>query len=285
MKKGALWQRLNYYCGLFRRYWNVRQTAWQHCGATRDLVDWVAPYIGPLDGKRMLEIGCGFYYPISLLLHSSGYDVVASDKEYIGANVAFPVKLWQLWRRGGLEPLTRHIVFDAFIGWRLRREMQKLWRHPLHSKGLQVLTVDAERMDFSDESFDVIVSQATFEHLENVPQVVSEIARVLKKGGILYTAIQLFPSLSGGHRPDYKNYPWAHLRGKQLPTTYYLNRLRKRDYITIIGEKLEIVEVKDNLSLREGEELLTPEIRAELSDYSEEDLLVPFTAIIAQKPL
>ncbi len=144
-----------------------------------------------------------------------------------------------------------------------------------------MLTMDAERMDFSDEFFDVIVSQATFEHLKNVPQVVSEIARVLKKGGVLYTSICLFPSLSGGHQPDYRKHPWAHLRGKQGPTTFYLNRQRKRDYMNIIGGGLEIVDVKDNP--REGEELLTPEIRAELSDYSEEDLLVPMTAIIARK--
>lgn len=47
------------------------------------------------------------------------------------------------------------------------------------------------KLDFDNETFDTVLSNQVFEHVEDLDAVLSEIRRVLKKGGIL---ISLFPS-------------------------------------------------------------------------------------------
>ncbi len=45
---------------------------------------------------------------------------------------------------------------------------------------------DAMHLSFEDESFDVVISSHTYEHVPNRKQLFSEIYRVLKKGGVCY---------------------------------------------------------------------------------------------------
>jgi len=45
---------------------------------------------------------------------------------------------------------------------------------------------DAHRMPFADESFDAVWIQAVLEHVMEPHQVVSEVARVLRVGGVVY---------------------------------------------------------------------------------------------------
>jgi len=43
--------------------------------------------------------------------------------------------------------------------------------------------MNAERMDFANESFDTVSISASLHHLPNIQQVLAEISRVLKPGG------------------------------------------------------------------------------------------------------
>lgn len=52
--------------------------------------------------------------------------------------------------------------------------------------GVNFIRTDATQLCFADESFDVVFSFATFEHLPDPESTLSEIARVLKKGGHAY---------------------------------------------------------------------------------------------------
>ena len=47
------------------------------------------------------------------------------------------------------------------------------------------IRMDAERLGFRDESFDTVSAAKSFHHWINVPQVLSEMRRVLKPGGLL----------------------------------------------------------------------------------------------------
>ena len=49
------------------------------------------------------------------------------------------------------------------------------------------IVADAAALPFKDGSFDAVVIQAVLEHVENAPKVVSEICRVLKADGIVYS--------------------------------------------------------------------------------------------------
>jgi SAM-dependent methyltransferase len=50
------------------------------------------------------------------------------------------------------------------------------------------VVANATRLPFKDDSVDAVVNESLFEHLPNPVAVVSEIERVLKPGGILYTS-------------------------------------------------------------------------------------------------
>jgi SAM-dependent methyltransferase len=74
-------------------------------------------------------------------------------------------------------------LYDV-IGVKLERSAQ--------SKGLQeeglILPIKAKpyRLPFNDSSVDVVFSETVFEHIENIDEVVSEIARILKPGGVSF---------------------------------------------------------------------------------------------------
>ncbi len=53
----------------------------------------------------------------------------------------------------------------------------------------KVLRVNAEKMPFKDASFSTVVSNSTFEHIENDKKAVPEVARVLKKNGMFFLTI------------------------------------------------------------------------------------------------
>jgi SAM-dependent methyltransferase len=56
-----------------------------------------------------------------------------------------------------------------------------------------VRRMEGDRIPFPDEHFDIVVHNQVFEHVPNIAVAVSEIARVLKRGGLM---LGLFPDLS-----------------------------------------------------------------------------------------
>jgi ubiquinone/menaquinone biosynthesis C-methylase UbiE len=62
----------------------------------------------------------------------------------------------------------------------------------------------ANLSQFQDASFDIVSSDAVFEHLKNLPEVLVELHRVLKPGGILYSTFgPLWFSYGGDHVSGY----------------------------------------------------------------------------------
>lgn len=62
------------------------------------------------------------------------------------------------------------------------------------------IVCDIENLPFKDASIDVIFNIAVLEHVPNPQKVIDEIYRVLKPGGIIYTA---FPFMQGFHASPY----------------------------------------------------------------------------------
>lgn len=149
---------------------------------------------------------------------------------------------------------------------------------------------DVGRLPFPDASFDLAVSAAAFEHFLDVPAVVAELRRVLRPGGIAWVAVHLFTCVTGGHNltftypipelpPDAE--PWDHLRRRRRPFTVPLNEWRKDQYVAEFARHFEVLKVY--CRVREGEELLTPALEAELSAYSRDELTCGQLVIIARK--
>jgi SAM-dependent methyltransferase len=81
----------------------------------------------------------------------------------------------------------------------------------------RLMKMNADDMAFESGTFDLILSLSTFEHFFNCPQVLREMYRVLKPGGIVLINFQPIWTSSCGHHlhhipvMDEVIPPWAHL--------------------------------------------------------------------------
>jgi GT2 family glycosyltransferase/SAM-dependent methyltransferase len=164
---------------------------------------------------------------------------------------------------------------------------------------IKYLCRDAQNLPFPDESFDMVYSIATFEHVSNPQAVFDEIIRLVKVGGYFYIqAGPLYHSPFGHHMFNYfGEYPWIHLRKtpdqirRYAETTGVADRIKEdmavsaEDYINsmlsrrhingllldqydldTLRTRQDIKEISFSISY-EGKDLLTADIIAELSDY------------------
>ena len=145
--------------------------------------------------------------------------------------------------------------------------------------------MDACQLLLPDCSVDLAVSISAFEHIYNVPMACDEIHRILKPDGLAYLKIDNFTSITGSENPlAYETTqvpPWDHLREKKWPLSTFKNKFRLADYLSILTEKFDLV--SRDLGEKRGVKLLTPSIRAELGQYSEEELLSENQTVIVRK--
>jgi SAM-dependent methyltransferase len=80
------------------------------------------------------------------------------------------------------------------------------------SQGFEVLTVDAATLPFPEETFDVVVTYATIEHIHDLRSALAESFRVLRCGGIFYGLWgPSWLTYNGPHLIKCLSVPWAHL--------------------------------------------------------------------------
>jgi ubiquinone/menaquinone biosynthesis C-methylase UbiE len=152
---------------------------------------------------------------------------------------------------------------------------------------------DVGVLPFPHGCFDLVTSIAAFEHFLDVPAVVAELRRVLRPGGLVWVSVHLFTSPSGGHNVSFTEIPlrsvppgvdaWDHLRQRRLPFSVPLNEWRRDQYLETFARHFDIL--SHYCALREGEELLTPEVAAALASYSRDELTCGAYTIVARKPL
>lgn len=237
-----------------------------------------------LENARILDVGCGSNAPMSVMLHSRGARVTGVDA-YVGYRWGLgikPSRYLSYLREAGVAKTVRkvlgEVVYDRVYFSGLSQSVG--FRLDEYSLDLRTMNV-AERLDFEDGSFDIVHSNATWEHVEDVGRANAEIARVLRPGGIAYIEIHLFPSVSGGHdlpwivpgQTDLGNVmAWQHLRDPQWRPPVFLNRLRERDYRNLF-EATPGLDIVDWITeYTEGTELLTADIRRELQNYTPDEL-------------
>jgi SAM-dependent methyltransferase len=75
------------------------------------------------------------------------------------------------------------------------------------------LRTSVEAMDVPDDSFDLVFTFATMEHVPGVARAFAEMARVTRPGGWIYSvASPLWNSPYGHHKADlFRGHPWVHL--------------------------------------------------------------------------
>lgn len=97
----------------------------------------------------------------------------------------------------------------SVLGLDVIEEVGSEFTHPK----VKYLCEGAEDMrSIADESFDLVYCYATMEHVPNVEAAFSEMARVVRKGGVIYSlASPLWRSPGGHHMGEFLNWPWIHL--------------------------------------------------------------------------
>lgn len=149
--------------------------AWHDSHTAEDLGEspWqklVRRHIGPLGGKDVLEIGCGRGGLANWLVQGDPHLLVAADFSTSAVSAA------------SRKPMAGPVTFAV---------------------------ADVQRIPHPDESFDIVVSCETVEHVLQPATAVKELARVLRLGGRLLLTTPNYLSSPGLYR--------AYLRARGRP--------------------------------------------------------------------
>jgi len=281
----------------FRLYWSMvrygrahnRDFAREHFAFFDEMRRRLAGYVGELAGLRVLDVGCGKSMWLTLLLQSAGAQVTGIDTEAVTALRGLR-KYNSIVKNNGVERALRTVAWDILFARPYYKHLEEACGFPLLFEGLDVRRMSAQELDFDDDTFDLVVSHEVFEHLPDLDATVESIQRVMKPTGITYIYTHNYASISGGHHiawkypdsePSETVPPWDHLRENRFPDIpSWLNRLRERDYREAFGKSFDIAEWLH--TTREGEKLLTPDIQAELAEFSADELLTKGFVTIAR---
>jgi SAM-dependent methyltransferase len=248
----------------------------------------------PLPTLRFLDLGCGSNAPMTLLLHGmgckvTGVDAVLGHRWGLGFS---PNRYRSYLREAGLAKTLRKLAGELTFDSVYYDTLARAAGVRLTEDGLDLRAMDVTNPQLPDSMFDVIHSNATWEHVKDVDAANRTVANALRPGGIAYIEIHLFPSLSGGHDlpwitpgrtvlGDVK--PWQHLRRPDWKAPVFLNRLRERDYRRSFEGTPGLSILEWRTEFTEGEDLLTSEILQELKDYEPEELTRRSIVVVARR--
>ncbi len=168
----------------------------------------------PLRELRVLDFGCGYTYPLLVLL---GPEV----REVVGLEVSPTFQdgiVRTLTGSGALRGPGR--LLDTILDhWRARRFFQHLERRtgrPVRHPSFRVVKYDGRRIPLPDASFDAIISNAVLQELPLPLEPFSrEMSRLLAPGGIIDLEWHNFYAWSGHvlGSDESRRRPWGHLLG------------------------------------------------------------------------
>jgi len=109
----------------------------------------------------------------------------------------------------------RLVGIDPFEGYARLAEVAAREHLPLEPwpPGLEFRNADANHLPFADDSFDVVVSWGSLEHIAGgYLQALREIKRVLRPDGLAFLHPGLFYSNAGHHLGEFSSEPFFHLK-------------------------------------------------------------------------
>ncbi|MGZ8941328.1 MAG: class I SAM-dependent methyltransferase [Methylobacter sp.] len=157
---------------------------------------------------------------------------------------------------------------------------------------LELVRMNTLQLNFPDNYFDGVFSFSVFEHISEPEKALQEVKRVLKPKGVFYLDIHLYTSIYGDHDPRSNSEktvvpPWKHIRPSCASLRHescYLNKVRLAEWRHMLEKTFDLVQ----FPVIDGEAdkcrpYITDEIREELLDYTEEELLTTTVIAVAMK--
>lgn len=247
-----------------------------------------------LRGLDVLEVGPGQHCARAraLGLHNR-VTAVDLDEVLLGLD---PVALARAVRANGPGRVLKTLARKA-LG--VDRAVARAWADALQTPALpapRLVRADVcAELPFAPASFDVVVSWSVFEHLPDPARALEQVVKALRPGGVLCIGVHLFTSNTGHH--DIRAFtgagaalpPWAHLRPSTrhlVQPSSVLNGWRLQQWRETFDRLAPgFIEFKE----RYGEEerlraALTPELRAQLQGYDDEELLTADAFFLWRKP-
>jgi ubiquinone/menaquinone biosynthesis C-methylase UbiE len=149
-------------------------------------------FAGSLEGKSILDLGCGW-----------GGVVLDAAQQGRAQSVV------------GIEPDEERLA--------IARELLK----ECGATHAEIFCGIGEKLPFPDNSFDIVASYQVLEHVQDPAQVMAEVARVLKPGGVVHFST---PNYMGFWEPHYKIF-WFPLLPKPLGRLYLKLRGRQTGFL------------------------------------------------------
>ncbi len=81
-----------------------------------------------------------------------------------------------------------------------------------------------------DNSYDIITSWETLEHITDIDAAFNNMQRILKPGGITFHQYNPFYSLNGGHSLCTLDFLWGHCRLNEKDFLKYIHEFRQSEY-------------------------------------------------------
>lgn len=246
----------------------------------------------PVHNKEILEIGPGQglerarYFGIHNNVLGMDLDVISADLDL--------AQYLRMARANGIGRLAKTVGRKLIVG----RANETAWAKVSGVESFsdpEIVYGDISQDVLYPETFDVVMTWSVFEHLPDPKQALENVIASLKSGGIFYISLHLFTAHDGHHdirafTGDGDSLPlWGHLRDTQkhlLKPSSYLNEWRVSQWQELFAEVapggdeyLDEYETRERFGPR-----LTDELRAELADYSDEELYTVNIVYVWKKP-
>jgi len=188
-------------------------------------VRFLASFGVDLEGKRVLEIGCGSGAHACALAEAGARQVVGIDvPEYtvLSLAVADP-------ESGVSDVIEENRTNDCEVA-RQAFDPQGVWPEDR----VQLRILDAHDLNASEE-YDLVISWQTLEHLVDVRRALGNMSAALRPGGVMFHEYNPFCCESGGHSLCTLDFPFGHVRLTGAEFVRYVNTLRPRESTAAIN--------------------------------------------------
>ncbi len=253
-----------------------------------------------LAGLKVMEIGFGARPWRMAALLSRGCDAwgIDIDRPLLTPGVG---EFARILKANGPERAVKSTLRSLFLDSRERRGIERRLgvKFDLRELATRLIVADASEeaawQRFSGSRFDLILSEDVFEHIPSrrIPPLCRIMAQHMSDDSLALIRPFVFSGISGGHLAEWfaedvdrvrgrRAAPWEHLRARRYRPNTYLNELRLADYRRLFSEDFDVLS-EEFLQKDLGRRYLTPEIRDELVDYTDEELFANNVLFVLRK--